>query len=384
MIGLNMLHLRYNPNSSQHFTTKIDAISGVHSTLNIPFRCKITQKSSEVQRYQRYYEDVYTNLLKKSVIIIQKHARRLLAKAKVRRRIAEILWEMENRNASIIQKVYHTYVALQLVKRLKNEKATRILRENSARKIQKLYRQNQLIHKAYFHSIIGRIFRIRRIGAIRIQKCARGYMVRRDVPFVKNLKLSKLIRWKYDADEVGIIGTFTNPPWKHKIPLVFSTYLKEYFSTFFLDNKLAPGRYYLKFVVGGQWLCDGNMPIAQDIEGNYNNLITVQNERKGLPKAGSSQSLAQSNPLGFKEATLSSPAPQKITRTLSGGLLDSSLTTAFLNQPENTEDLKLVFGSFMAAYPKQRHTPLSKEGTADAIFINQEMQAFGLSDGVGE
>jgi len=35
------------------------------------------------------------------------------------------------------------------------------------------------------------------------------------------------------------------------------------------------GRHKFKFIVDGEWLCDGNFPVAQEKNGDFNNIITI-------------------------------------------------------------------------------------------------------------
>jgi hypothetical protein len=84
-----------------------------------------------------------------------------------------------------------------------------------------------------------------------------------------------------------------------------------FYSRFFIDNELPPSTYKLKFIVDGEWLCNGDLPISQDMGGNYNNIITIE-RKKSKPLASSSarkvkplkaeQSMHELNPSAFREA----------------------------------------------------------------------------------
>lgn len=70
--------------------------------------------------------------------------------------------------------------------------------------------------------------------------------------------------------------------------MIYSKNLREFYSTYFMDKILLPGKYRLKFIVDSIWTCDGNLPIGEDDKGNYNNIIKItSNDVKQGKKAES-------------------------------------------------------------------------------------------------
>jgi hypothetical protein len=71
-----------------------------------------------------------------------------------------------------------------------------------------------------------------------------------------------MITWSYRADDVYITGDFVDPPWQHQIPLRYSRLLQMYYTHHFIENELPPNIYKLKFIVDGEWLVNGDLPIS--------------------------------------------------------------------------------------------------------------------------
>ena len=205
--------------------------------------------------------------------------------------------------------------------------------------------------------------------------------MRKDLYFIQHPRLSLLITWWYPCLTASIAGNFTYPPWKQEIPLIFSTYLKAYYSPFFLENSLQPGRYYLKFIIDKVWLCDGKMPIAQDLEGNYNNFLTISRVRPKLPRAFSARSLVAGTLLPGPQSL--SPALPRIPRGDSERF-GSPRPVNFFREDNSNQRVVLCFGSYMAAHPKKRYAEIEEYSSADACFTDFDEQVFGVADGVSE
>jgi hypothetical protein len=67
--------------------------------------------------------------------------------------------------------------------------------------------------------------------------------------------------WKFQAKEVYLVGDFTDFPWEERIPMRYHEICGLWYSTYLADNECEPGQYKFKFVVDGEWLCDGNHEI---------------------------------------------------------------------------------------------------------------------------
>jgi len=76
------------------------------------------------------------------------------------------------------------------------------------------------------------------------------------------------IRWRGDGDNVKVAGEFNN--WTPQ------DLTRQEDGTWIVKMSLAPGKYMYKFVVGGDWLVNQDMPTVSDAEGNKNNQIEVE------------------------------------------------------------------------------------------------------------
>lgn len=224
-----------------------------------------------------------------------------------------------------------------------------------------------------------KIRRLRTRSAVFIQKNIRGYFVRKDLYFIPHHKISMLVKWTFPAESVSIAGNFSNPPWEIQIPLKHSKFCNIFFTTYFLENRIDPGRYYIKFIVNGEWMCNSSMMMAEDMDGNYNNVLTIIKDKRYVPRAHSTRNLA---PDVFSISKCIVPKTE-IPRVSS--VENNFLRPIKLKKPErHGAKLKLIFGHNLAAHPKTRFAPLDAQNTADAYFIDENLQIFGVADGVGE
>lgn len=60
--------------------------------------------------------------------------------------------------------------------------------------------------------VVKKLFNTRKRASVNIQKIAKGFLVRKDLPFMKSKKFNKLIRWRYPAKEVFLLSNLTYPP----------------------------------------------------------------------------------------------------------------------------------------------------------------------------
>lgn len=224
-----------------------------------------------------------------------------------------------------------------------------------------------------------RIKRFRNKVVVFIQKCFRGYIVRKELGFLKTDKASLVIKWQETASEVYLVGDFTNPAWEVQIPMRYSQVLNYFISTYFIENTLKPERYHLKFVVDGQWCCNTKMATSVDMNSNMNNVLEIFKEQRYVPRPHSTRNLVPDvfnmtkSPMGIEIHRVSSLA-HNLFRPLQ------------IESPEETEKkaIKLVFGHYMAAHPKSRFASLDATNSADACFTDENLQIFGVADGVGE
>lgn len=153
------------------------------------------------------------------------------------------------------------------------------------------------------------------------------------------------------------------------------------------DKQIKAGTYCIKFIVDGDLLCDGDLAVSQDVNGNYNNVISVSDEVKKLSRSMSVRSFighaAVDNELSKHIITQDSHSPIILARSFSGNL-DSPRGFGLTEERKLKLPIHLVMGCSMAAKSKKKSAPLTSQGSADAYFVNEETQSFGIADGVGE
>jgi hypothetical protein len=112
------------------------------------------------------------------------------------------------------------------------------------------------------HNInVLKLVKVRRGAAALIQSWIRGNTTRGVMKELRPTAKHPVITYKYSALGVYIIGNFTDPPFETKIPMKYHKTTNLFYSRYFMENDVLPGIYKLKFVVDGESLCDGNLPI---------------------------------------------------------------------------------------------------------------------------
>jgi serine/threonine protein phosphatase PrpC len=275
-------------------------------------------------------------------------------------KIAKLL-QAKHASATKIQSSIRCFLAFKHYKYLQLTNSILSIRQSAAFFIQRNYKIFLLTKKLHFLYLQLRISSIRNLAAICIQKIVKGYLVRKDLYFIKNRKLLLLITWEKPANLVYIIGDFTNPPWMHQIPLLYSKTISLFYSAFFLENHIHPGRYFFKFCVDGIWLCDDKRPKIQDREGNLINFLTVL-----LP---SYVTKPVSN-FDFHAKTIEN------LNYKSRNLLKNLQTDVF--------SLRLCIRSFSLGCPEKLTSKLNQNHSADICMQSEELQMFALADGVSE
>lgn len=258
------------------------------------------------------------------------------------------------------------------------------LRKQAACTIQTWYRSKLSINTNLITPLLRKLSEIRTQAAIQIQKHYKGFKVRQDLKFLSKVPLKKLIRWTHEGKSVSLTGNFTDPPWKVLIPLRLSTNLGEFISTALFDLKISKGTYLVKFLVDGNWVCDGNLPISQDQNGNYNNVIVINDQKTGISRAMSVKSFQSAgNGLSSHIKTQQANSPIILVRSISGNL-ESPRGFGLLEEEQIKEPVKLVMNGFMIAKPSSKLAALKPDGSADAWIVNEKLQVFGVADGVSE
>lgn len=258
------------------------------------------------------------------------------------------------------------------------------LRKQAAIKLQTWFRSHLSKKLSLISPIIRKLQEIRKQAAIIIQKHFKGLIVRKDLKFLSKAPLKKLIRWAHEGKSVSLTGNFSEPAWKVLIPMKFCKNLKEFISTALVDFKVSRGTYLVKFLVDGEWICDGNMPISQDQNGNYNNVIVINNQKTGISRAMSVKSFQSAgNGLASHIKTQQANSPIILVRSISGNL-ESPRGFGLLEEEQIKDPVKLIMAGHMIAKPASKSAALKPEGSADAWIVNEKLQVFGVADGVSE
>jgi protein phosphatase PTC7 len=196
-------------------------------------------------------------------------------------------------------------------------------------------------------------------------------------------KRSRMMIWNSPASCVYVIGNFTEPQWGFEVLMLRAGRLDLFYTDFMYQQKLPPGNYAVKFKVNGQWTTSPLLPVKVDAQGNTNNLLKYSPLHKPLRSSGSVGALTAIELLDqfkkpFNIETESMPA-----RSLTGSM--DSPTSMYVDAGSHRlVDCRIVMKGFMAAHPVNKSDPLSCVGSADAYFIDKELQMFGMADGVGE
>ena len=281
-----MYKQKLNPRVFKTFKLITRQKVGLMCMLNLPNSSTKYINSTEIQRFSRQEEAKLHKTLVASATIIQKNIRSFLAKHKLEILKRQKEFRIKSQKATKIQAHFRGFLSRNWVKFYKISTKLSEIRNKAAQIIQKNFKLHILRSRLKLLAVVNCMTQIRASAAKLIQKQVRGYLVRKDLCFVRR-RFGLLIYWRYFAKNVFIAGNFTYPPWKVEIPLVYSKYLNGFYSGFFIENKLSPGDYALKFIVDGCWLCDGHYPLSQDSEGNYNNIITINKTRRKIPRSQS-------------------------------------------------------------------------------------------------
>ena len=279
---------------------------------------------------------------------------------------------------------YHSKMVIKLSSDLRTLKYLLPLRHLAALKIQKWYRSHKSFIRPHLNILITSISKIRSQASTLIQRVYKGYQVRSSLKSFRYLNRKYLIRWVHEASSVSLCGNFTEPQWKLQIPMKHCKYLNEYISTCLIDLKVPRGTYLIKFLVDGEWVCDGNLPISQDSNGNYNNVILINDQKTGISRAMSVRSFqSAANELASHIKTQQVNSPIILVRSISGNL-ESPRGFGFLEEDKIKHPVRLVMAGHMLAKPTSKAASLRAAGSADAWAVDEDLQFLGVADGVSE
>ncbi|PFH37851.1 IQ calmodulin-binding motif domain-containing protein [Besnoitia besnoiti] len=148
-------------------------------------------------------------------------------------------------------------------------------RQEAAVKIQAFWKMRIQRDKYRTMHLVECLSALRRLAAIELQRVWRGRVTRK----VLDDEWQKwIIKWPWDKPGtiVEVVGDFSNPPWTKRYLMTYC-YVRR---CFILPLPRKPGRYEVKFIVDGRYVCDGSQTVVADGNGHFNNLIRVRPSTK--------------------------------------------------------------------------------------------------------
>jgi len=257
------------------------------------------------------------------------------------------------------------------------------VRKEAVTFIIKEYRRARLRKILRFNAFVLKLLAFRATAGTVIQKAVRGFLVRRRLMPLKKWK--RMIIWNSPATSVRVVGNFTEPQWGIEIELQKLRGVNLFYTDFMYQQKLPPGKYTIKFVVDGVWTFSKSHLIKLDAEGNANNIYKYKAWHK-IPRSSiSAGALPEMEILDQIKKPMKIETESLPPRSLTGSMdSPTSLLSEAAFRGTSIMSLNIVMKEYMAAHPVSKSHPLSSEGSADAFFIDNDLQMFGLADGVGE
>ena len=374
-----MLTARLNPTLQRELRLKYSSSTGLQCVLDLTsISLRGRAVPVECERYLRIEEGKHRRRAEKAVVRVQCLFRGTKARMVLRRLKEEKEFRRRVAAAIVIQRYSRGKLARNKRKLLYAVAVLMRVREAAAVLIQRRYRTFQ----QSFQTRVCRLLSLRHSAASRIQARCRGHLVRKDLSAILNHpRIHLLIRWRSQARSAYLAGSFTSPQWRILLPMKYSRYLGEFYNTFLMDTPMPSGKYYMKFVIEGQWVCDGHYLLEQDSKGQFNNVIIRPPDHTLMKKSASVHGLKRmEQSLNVQQLDV----PLAFVRSNSGNLDQERVFTHERRRLVAKGAVRLTIAGFMVAHPKNPKMQLSSEGSSDAYFMNNEMQTFGLADGVGE
>ncbi|CAG9331355.1 unnamed protein product [Blepharisma stoltei] len=225
-----------------------------------------------------------------SARIIQRHIKSYLLRKGIQNRIIHKNNLIKHTAATKIQCLFRSWISRKKFYFLLIVRKIQKIRNKAASIIQKNFRLKILPSRLHFTAKVAILVKVRKSAAILIQKHVKGFLIRKDLPFMRIQGKERLIRWRSPANSVTMTGDFMLPPWEHEIPMFYSKILHEFYTMFFMENNLKTGDYRIKFNVDGNFVCDWRFPVINDEFGNYNNKIYLNYGNKGCNAESSMES----------------------------------------------------------------------------------------------
>ncbi|PHJ18552.1 iq calmodulin-binding motif domain-containing protein [Cystoisospora suis] len=203
---------------------------------------------------------------------IQRVIRGHLERLRVHDRLAEFREHQRVKRACVkIQSSWRRFKAMEYYYMLQCCELLERERWMAATRIQAYWRMRVQRDKYRIQHLTECLAGLRRLAAIEVQRIWRGSVTRK----VLDDEWKKwIIKWPWDKPGtiVEVIGDFSNPPWTKRHLMTYCHVRR----CFILPLARKPGRYEIKFIVDGRYVCDGSQTVVADGNGHFNNLIRVR------------------------------------------------------------------------------------------------------------
>mmetsp|Transcript_23526 Transcript_23526/g.41688 ORF Transcript_23526/g.41688 Transcript_23526/m.41688 type:complete len:415 (-) Transcript_23526:19-1263(-) len=273
-----MITLQFNALLKLNFAIRVSQDQGFGCLLTSTSDRFPSESTAEISRFCRLTERNLRGVQRAAALKIQQAFSVYRLKVRLKNLARRIIRQRFDQAATLIQTGIRCFLAKRRVRFLHMVKGLLKIREDAARSIQRLYYAKILPRKANYLSFLSKLHNLRQKASVEIQRFVKGFLVRKDLEFAKQLHL--MIRWPYNSKDVKVVGTITPKPWQEWVKMEYSRYMREFYCTYVRDYNLPPGVYFIKFIVEGTWTCDGNLPISQDSGGNFNNVFIVSGPEK--------------------------------------------------------------------------------------------------------
>lgn len=234
-------------------------------------------------------------------------------------------------------------------------------RAAAAQVIQGWTRQMLAARKDKQARLVTQILSVRKAAACHLQSHMKGWLVRKDTPFLR----SQSVAFRIKAPHPVFVSSCSNPPWKQMLTLVYSKLADRYYVQF-QGHHVQSGTHSYRIFTGGRLAMEGYLRIS---EKGKTTLLPINKFSSSVGKSLNSFSSS------YK---FCSEAQIKALSRSQGSLVDFPLRSV-----SNQKSLRLSMRSFKAAQPEYARQELTSKKSSDSAFIHGATQSFGIADGVG-
>jgi len=204
--------------------------------------------------------------------IIQRHMRGRWGRRLGQQQKEKVMWLRKAIPAAVrIQKVWRGWKGRNKAQYLKMVKFHMDQRREAAIQMQASWRGWWDRMRCRVRRLTEALMRVRNVASQVIQRVFIGARTRRIVD--KDYEFW-VIKWNWDKQGavVEVVGDFSDPPWVKRIPMKYCSTRECFVCTL----PRLEGRYELKFIVNGSYICDGAETVISDGAGHYNNVVRIQ------------------------------------------------------------------------------------------------------------